>query len=228
MLNKIAYANAGYAINTFFKQYKGKNILLLVSGGSAFALLPLIDISGLSNKTTIGVLDERFDRDKTVNNYLQLTETEFYNATKKLGCDFIDSSVKAGEGMRQKTLALEKRIRAWKGKNPQGIVIITQGIGIDGHTAGIFPFDEEFEYKETLDSSNNWYFGYDVHGKNQYPLRITPTFFFLKHIVDKSFIYIKGTEKIAIVDRILRNKPKLNQCPAGIIHYMKDVTICVA
>ena len=197
-------------------------ILFLLSGGSAFDLLEEIDTENFGRHITIGVLDERFSTDPKVNNFAQLTATEFYRRAKEKGVQFIDTRIKEGETLEGLAEGFEKALRDWKEKNPDGIVVITQGIGTDGHTAGIMPHSEN---PEMFDDSKKWVLGYDAEEKLQHPLRVTVTFPFLRNIVDHSIVYTKGKGKKEIVEKIMAKQGSLVQIPALIIHEMKDVKI---
>ena len=197
-------------------------VLVLLSGGSAFDLLRKIDIENFGKHITIGVLDERFSTDEKVNNFAQLTATEFYRRAQEKGVHFIDTRIKEGETLEGLVKRFEKALREWKEENPVGTVIITQGIGTDGHTAGIMP---HFENPEMFDDPDIWVLGYDAKEKLQHPLRVTVTFPFLRNIVDHSIVYAKGEEKKEIVEKIMAKQGSLAQIPALIIHEMKDVKI---
>jgi len=198
------------------------NILLLLSGGSAFDLLE--KVKGLSSRVTIGVLDERFSTDPKINNFAQLTETDFYRRAQKKGVQFIDTRVREGEPMEELAERFEKALRDWKEKNPDGTVIITQGIGADGHTAGIMP---HLKGPKMFENPDTWVLGYDAKEKLQHPLRVTTTFPFLRNIVDYSIVYAKGEEKKEILEKVTTKQGSLAQIPALIIHEMKDVKLII-
>ena len=199
-----------------------KAILFLVSGGSAFNLLKEIDTENFGSHITVGVLDERYSTNEKINNFAQLAETEFYRRAKKKEVQFIDTRVRDGENTGELAERFENALRSWKKKNSNGIVIITQGIGTDGHTAGIMSHPEN---PEMFESPDKWVIGYDAGLKLEYPLRVTVTFPFLRNIVDYSIVYAKGEEKKKILEKVMAKQGSLAQIPALIIHEMKDVKI---
>lgn len=192
-----------------------KNILLLLSGGSALSLLSQ-NMQGLNDRLTIGVLDERYSLDPKINNFSQLIETSFYLTAKEKGCKFIDTRINNNETIQDLVNRFEKELKSWKENNPTGLIIITQGMGPDGHTSGIMPRPEN--------DHGRWVVGYDAGNKNQYPLRVTTTLSFLK-LVDVSITYIVGKEKANILNKILSEDISPNIFPASIIKEMKKVLL---
>lgn len=197
-------------------------ILFLLSSGSAFNLLKEIDTENFGKHVTIGVLDERFSTDPKINNFAQFTATDFYRRVKEKEVQFIDTRVKEEETMEELAERFEKALRTWKEKNPEGKVVITQGIGPDGHTAGIMPHPEGPEMFENPDT---WVLGYDAGNRLQHPLRVTTTFPFFRNIVDYSVVYVKGEEKKEILEKVMAKQDSLAQIPALIIHEMKEVIL---
>lgn len=209
-------------INKLFGDNQGKSILFLVSSGSAFNLLPLIDINLISNNVTVGILDERYSNDTRINNFSQFTQTDFYKKVINT-VKFIDTQVKINELMKDLAKRFEYSLKKWRHENPKGIVVATQGIGPDGHTAGIFPHQNlSSKLKQQLEDKNIWIVGYDVGKINKYPLRITPNFYFLSDIIDYSYIYVVGKNKESILKSTFKNG-SIFEIPARIIHKMKSV-----
>jgi putative endonuclease len=212
-----------FGLNKILQNNLNKKILFLLSGGSAFNLLKKIDKQFLNPNFTISVLDERFSSDPDINNFLQLSKTNFYKNAKEKACQFIKTVPKTGESLETMTLRLENNIRQWRLHNKKGIIIITQGIGIDGHTAGIMPYPEdEFTFKK-LFQSNRWIVGYDASNKNQFSKRITVTITFLIKQVDYSFVYAVGKDKQVIINDVIHNDVNLSRLPASVIQQMKNV-----
>lgn len=181
--------------------------LLLCSGGSS---LELVDGLALKNYITVSTLDERYSIDSSINNFSQLMN--HVKAPK-----FIDTRIKAGESFEEFTERFERELREWKEKNPNGRVVITQGMGQDGHTAGIMPHT-------VCDDEEKWVIGYDAKEKNEYPLRVTTTFTFLR-LVDYSIAYITGEKKKEALLRLLAEEGTLEETPARIMREMKNVKI---
>lgn len=155
--------------------------LLLVSGGSAFGVLENVDTSVLSKNLTVGVLDERASIDDRANNFKQMMDTKFYERADRAGCTFINSELNSKEsklGGEERARELATRLtyeyNNWREMYPDGKVVVTQGIGHDGHTAGILPYpNEEDLYKELFEKG--LFVGYDSNDKHDLPLRVTVT-----------------------------------------------------
>jgi len=218
----IAQQNATSFLEKCLIENKSKEILLLLSGGSAFSLLN-IDIKILTDKMTIGVLDERYSTDPNINNFQQLVATPFFLKAQRAGCRFIDTSVKPNETIAELALCFERELKNWKNNNPNGIIIITQGMGADGHTSGIMPFPENKDLFATLfENETKWVAGYDAGNRNQFPQRVTTTIPFLRN-VDISLVYIVGKEKVEIVKKALKEDVSSNVLPICIIKKIKSV-----
>jgi 6-phosphogluconolactonase/glucosamine-6-phosphate isomerase/deaminase len=199
--------------------------LLLLSGGSALNLLEHISPMMLGPHITIGVLDERFSTDPKVNNFSQLSALSFFMRAKQRGCIFIDTSVHQGEMLEDLTERFESTLREWVLHNPKGAVVVSQGVGPDGHTAGIMPFPEDPMLFHTLFDGPAWVVGYDAGKKNQYPLRITVTNTFLREVVDHSILYVIGDTKIKPLRDIISKKEQMASVPAEIVWDMKHVSL---
>lgn len=217
------------AINVIFKEHLTQPILFMTSGGSAFDLLEGIDSRFLGNNITISVLDERYSQDPYINNFVQLTKTNFYKRAKEKKCSFIDTRIIDNENLEQSSERFERYLLNWKSDNPEGYVFITQGIGTDGHTAGIMPFPENVTlFQELFEDATQWVAGYDADKKNEYSLRVTTTITFLKEIVNESIVYVIGENKKQILKKILQDSGvsgELAEIPGRVINEMKRVTL---
>lgn len=206
---------------------KGTPTLLLLSGGSALALLDPTLAELLDKRVTIGMLDERHTNDPLNQNFTQLTHTDFYSRARERGCAFLSTIPKQGESLAENAERFEQSLRAWIAQHPDGRVIATQGIGDDGHTAGILPFPEDPKFfVEQFDNFSHWVVGYEVtQKKNQHTQRITVTLPFLRSVVDEAIIYAIGKEKENTLHRTLAPEGSLAQTPARIIHEMSLATL---
>ncbi len=204
-------------------------VLLLVSGGSALKLLDHLNLDPiilLASKLTIGVLDERYSSDPTINNFAQLIQTKLFAATIDTGAIFIDTRLEAGETASGLANRFEATLKAWTKAHPHGRIIITQGMGPDGHTAGIMPFPENPAlFEELFNHSNKWVVTYDAGSKNPYPMRITTTCSFLRQ-VSLSIFYVTGVEKQAALSQVYSASGTLAETPARIVKEMKHVELC--
>jgi 6-phosphogluconolactonase/glucosamine-6-phosphate isomerase/deaminase len=219
-------AYAARQLTHLLDTYPTQPILLMLSGGSSVGLLQFVDPAALNNNTTISVLDERWSREPNVNNYLLMTQTDFYHASLKQGARWIETIPQSNETPEQCAARFEKNIRKWKHDHVDGVVIITLGIGPDGHTSGILPNDNPAVFRNLFDTNDLWVRGYDAgKEKNQYPKRITVTFPFLRQ-VDHAISYVSGENKQRALQKTLAARGEdIHLTPARIVHEMKDVEI---
>lgn len=205
---------------------KNKPTLLLLSGGSAFAMIKGIKADCLGSFLTVGMLDERFELDAKINNFLQLKETDFYRLAKESGVYFIESIPREKETLEKFATRIESAWRDWRRQNKEGNIFITQGVGVDGHTTGIMPHSEDADFfRKTFENENSFVAGYDAGKKNQYPKRATATLPFLRNEVDASLAWVVGKEKIKAFNDIMAKDGSLSETPARIIREMKNVII---
>ncbi|MEK7542092.1 MAG: 6-phosphogluconolactonase [Patescibacteria group bacterium] len=227
-----AAAKAGKQVSLFVKQMKKNPVLLLLSGGSCLEVVDSIDPGVFGNQVTVGMLDERYSRDPSINNFAQFANRILCQEGWKRNARFIDTRVQAQiineeevpETFQEFAARTHNSFKKWKETNPAGRVIITQGIGEDGHTAGIMPYPENPElFARLFDDSKRWVVGYNADGKSPYPLRVTMTLPFLREIVDYSAVYVVGQSKKVVLERVLLEKTKVWEIPARIIHQIKNV-----
>lgn len=217
---------AGEVLSNILKENGESNILLMLSGGSAFELLDFVEPTFLGKHITISVLDERFSENLDISNFSQLKKTPFYSKASEQKCHFINTETEPGGDLESLKSLFEKEVTEWQKKYKSGLVIVTQGIGEDTHTAGIMPYPkDETLFKSLFENTDNLFVGYDAKEKNKYPLRVTPTNHFLRNNVDHALVYVTGESKREPLSRTLMTKELLHCAPARIIHEMKDVTL---
>ncbi|MBI3385611.1 6-phosphogluconolactonase [Candidatus Gottesmanbacteria bacterium] len=155
----------------------------------------------------LGVLDERGD------NFANLKKTKLFQ--------------------RARTFKVtEKNLRDWAGR-----VVITQGIGPDGHTAGIMPArnasrseaggpypEDPTKFAELFDNPDHWVVSYDATGRSPYPNRTTVTMPLLRR-VNHSIVYVCGKEKQQALAKTLASGGSLAETPARIIQEMGKVDL---
>jgi len=197
--------------------------LFLSSGGSSLTLLDSIEI--FPPNFTIGMTDERFSEDPKVNNFAKLCGTSFFQKAQERGAFFIDSRPQAGEGLELFARRQEQSLRTWRKEHEGGRIIITQGVGEDGHTLGIMPFPEAPEaFLSLFENEERWVAGYDAKDKNEFPLRVTCTLPFLR-MADHSVLLIVGENKRDAMTRMLAKEGNLWETPGRIIQEMKNVKL---
>ncbi len=221
-----ALKKAQEKLNELLSEHSFSSILLLVSGGSAAKILDGVARESLGLHVTVGALDERFSKNPGINNWSQLVGTEGIARVHERGGQTIDTRViHAEETLEQFTERFEKEFHEWRAKNSEGVVIITQGIGPDGHTAGIMPYPEDETYFMSTFDAERIVAGYDAGKKNRYPLRVTVTLAFLRTWVDHSICFVVGDNKIDALARVRADDGSLAHTPGRIIREMKDVTL---
>ena len=210
-------------LRRLFETNKEKPVLFLSSGGSALKMLDY-DLPVPKN-LTLSVLDERWSADPKVNNFLQFEETKFFKKALISGAKIIRTVPLQGENLTQTAERFEQELKSWRKAYQNGVIIVTMGIGEDGHTAGIFPMPEApMKFKE-LFLGERWVVGYDVGSKNQYPLRVTVTYTFLR-MIDAGVLLATGKTKKDLLSRTEGNV-ELSLLPVAIIKNMKIVKIFV-
>lgn len=202
-----------------------RKALLLVSGGSALKILGEINPKYLGSNITISTLDERFSSDESVNNFLQIKNTEFFKRALSSGCNFLETVPKKDQSLESFASEINLAFKNWKNSNPNGVIIITQGMGPDGHTAGIMPYpDQVDEFNEIFDT-NEFVVGYSCGDKSKFSDRITVTPKFLIDEVDYSILYVVGIDKKSKLQELFTSNSEVWDLPISIIHAMKSVEI---
>lgn len=219
-------AKAADHLNHLLHKYKTKQILFLLSGGSSLELLHEVHTENLGDNITISMLDERYSTDHEINNFSQMTHLSFYRLASLAGSQFIDTRVMYGVSQEVLAREFEGKLRKWKYSNYQGTTIAIQGVGVDGHTAGIMPFpDEPEKFDYLFEQENFWVRAYGAKEKNEYPYRITTTLPFLRNHTDHSIVYAVGEGKKEALKKVLAKDGELYITPARIIHEMKNVRL---
>ncbi len=201
------------------KKKQRKNVLFLVSGGSAFLPLDYIKQDVLGEYLTVCVLDERYDKTNKNNNFSQLKKTSFFKKAKSKKVSFFDTSVKSKQSQKELAFYFENEIKNWYRKNKNKIMIATAGIGPDGHTSGIMPFSESKKKFNELFCAKNWVVAYDASSKNKHKKRISTTCTFLKKL-NHVFVFVFGKEKREAFANFKENG-NINDVPARILKKIK-------
>jgi 6-phosphogluconolactonase/glucosamine-6-phosphate isomerase/deaminase len=206
-----------------------KPILLMLSGGSALELLAGIEMQYIGRRVTITVLDERFSKDPAVNNFSQIAETEFYKKAERKGIDYIDTRIHRKISLYGLGQRFERGLKNWRKKYPTGKIIITQGIGEDGHTAGIMPYPENLKkFNQLFEKQDRWIVGYNAtKERSEYPRRVTVTLPFLRDQVDCSVMYATGSRKKRALKKVFARKGSLERTPARILYEMRNVNLFI-
>jgi 6-phosphogluconolactonase/glucosamine-6-phosphate isomerase/deaminase len=201
--------------------FKTQPILLVLSGGSWFTILDLVNVDGWGDNLTVSVLDERFSLDEKVNNFAQLSDTTFFKKLEHKSVTTISTLVALNDSIDSLCAKWESNLRAWKESNPEGVVIATIGIGKDGHVAGMFPGT-----RLELFTGEDWTAVSELLPEiNPVTQRFTTTQTFLTQIVTQTLVYIVGEDKKAILQKILGQDSDSQALPANVLHKMKSVKL---
>ncbi len=215
---------AGKAFNDMIKNRGDKPLLLLLSGGSSLGLLEYVTEDALKGGIAVGMLDDRYSTDPTVNTFKMLQETGFYHLALDNGGVFLDSSVNEREDLELYATRYELQIKKWMDLYPDGIIRATIGIGPDGHTSGILPHPEDPEKFEKLFNGKHLAIGYDVGEKNIHRYRLTSTCTFMKQF-DQSMTYMTGESKRDALKKVLAETGTLAETPGRIVRELKNSII---
>jgi 6-phosphogluconolactonase/glucosamine-6-phosphate isomerase/deaminase len=197
----------------------------LFSGGSALKIIAGLEPRVFGKHITIGVLDERYSSLPSISNFAQLLNFPQTEIADRLGAKFIDTRIQSNETQVELAVRFERELRQWHELYQNGQVIVTQGMGTDGHTAGILPYPENPDRFEQLFEAHSWVISYNAAGKNPFPHRITTTITFLRDIVDRCVAFSTGPEKREVIGRVLAETGELNVTPARVLRAMRDVSL---
>lgn len=205
-------------------QYEREQVLFLTSGGSAMSILDQVPVHG-ARQLTVGVLDERYRRQRAENNFLQFQQTEFFHDAQQQKVRILETVPHRDESLTQFADRMERQLRNWRLAHRDGIIIATMGMGADGHTCGIFPYPEDPEEFHSLFSDDHWVVGYEATGKHQIPERVTPTVTFLKTQVDHAICFVTGEPKANAIERAVQETGSVVETPARVWREMKSVDL---
>lgn len=218
---------AAKKVNALLAEYKNLPVLFLSAGGSSLKILPHIDTNLFDQRITFSVTDERYIHDPAHSNFAQVAATPFYSTVVNQGSHMVNTHVEEGETLEELGKQFESSLKEWKSSSADGRIIITQGMGPDGHTQGIMPYPENPElFSELFNNPEHWVAAYDAtKEKNEFPLRVTITLLFLRDIVDHSIAFISGENKKPALERALSESGSLAETPARIMQEMKDASV---
>lgn len=201
----------------------GVPILFLLSGGSALTIVSTATADQLDSMVTISVLDERCTSDTSVNNFAQLSQTDFYTQSLKRGVATIETLFQTTDTPLIVQARWEVALRTWRATHPTGRVIVTMGIGSDGHTAGLFPGGPTARL-----SGPAWTASYTIAPAiNHYTERMTVTYTFLREVVDHAIVFAIGTKKRAVLEQVIKGEGIVATTPALILTEMSVVQMFV-
>lgn len=203
-----------------------EDTVCLLSGGSALDIVEYLDAAYSGECRTIFMMgDERVSRESTVNNYLQLVSRYGSQQVAKHVIPTVPLVNESPElfAARIENIFLQLLSNL---KNPKIIAVL--GVGMDGHTSGIFPMN-----KETFGAvyrDDRTYVSIPAEG-----LRIDPRASFtpswLLTNVDEIIGYVTGESKLSILQNLLNESKEIHERPAEVIkqhrnaHLYTDLSI---
>ena len=212
------------ALNRLFAAQQGKEFLFLSSGGSSLGLLEYINPLNFGPKSTIGVLDERYSGDSTVNNLAQMEMNNFYKQIHERGALTIDTKMHSRESMEYLARRFEDQLKDWVART-RGTIIASAGIGSDAHTSGIMPYPKDMKFfNDKFNDDACWVAAYDAKEKNPHRMRVTTTLPFLRKI-NSVIVFVSDESKKSAINKLLSENGTLNDSPCRIWREISDVEI---
>jgi 6-phosphogluconolactonase/glucosamine-6-phosphate isomerase/deaminase len=218
---------AADTLNGLLTEIEGKDVLLLISGGSAMGLVERLHPHLVTLKHTVSVLDERYTNDEAASNFTALTRTSFYKIASDGNVLSIDPRPQDMETLQETAKRFDLALKHWHITHQDGIVIATMGIGEDGHTSGVLPMPEDKErFTELFLSEHKCAVGYrTTPEKNPYTDRVTTTLSYMRRHIDHAVVYATGAAKRDTLKQVLNSEDGLAEMPARIIHKLPDARL---
>ncbi len=217
--------SAATAVTTEVFKAGKDGVLLLFSGGSPLEVAKVLSEDLFGPTVTVGVSDERYSTDPHINNFAQISGMPWYAGACTNGMNTIDTRPLLNESLVDTAMRFDRALKNWREQYPQGKIVITQGIGLDGHTAGMMPYPENPAFfTNSFVTTDRWAVGYDAGKKNSYPLRITTTVPFLLQ-VDVSIVFVIGESKQLPVHWVFAETHDVSEIPGQILHQMRSVAV---
>lgn len=218
------------AISEILEKEQGKEILLMLAGGSSFAVYDAILPQWLSDHVTLAMTDDRFSREMDINNSHILQSTDFYNEAINADAFFISSEVWNEEKPEQLAQRFEFGLKKWREEFPDGVVVAVFGMGEDGHTCGMIPGpgieneNAKKNFNELFIDTDKWAQGYFTPN-NEHHQRVSITMPFIRKYVNHAVAFISGEKKRQAFEKLTAKQGKLEETPARIMHEIKDMQI---
>lgn len=130
---------AGESISQLLEQHNGDTLCLL-SGGSALQVVQHIQKPTSECRTIFMLGDERGSREPTVNNFLQLQST-WPDSWVTDAC--LETVPTEAESLTEFAERFSKQLDSTINDLQNLQIVYLMGMGHDGHTAGVFPLDED-------------------------------------------------------------------------------------
>lgn len=214
------------------EKHERDDVLLLTAGGSALRALDFTP-NHFPKTLTLGITDERFSQNPTVNNCLQAKQTRLFTSASTAGATIIDTVPRDDDSPEMLADRFDRTLRDWQTTHPKGAIIGLFGIGPDGHTAGMFPHPETRDSFSTLFlTTQKWVASYNAAPHTPFTERLTTTYPFL-HTIQYPLVFACGQDKKSALKRAFTTPPDLPTTPASIFqklpntHVFTDVALIV-
>jgi 6-phosphogluconolactonase/glucosamine-6-phosphate isomerase/deaminase len=199
---------AGEAISNLLKNHAGDTLCLL-SGGSALDVVEHVKRNDESECRTIFMMgDERGSRESEINNFLQL-ESQYQDHWVTENC--LRTVLEENETLEEFSTRISRQLDEALAELRDPQVIHLMGMGGDGHTAGIFPLEEDRFH--TCYERDQSIVPIHLEGlKIDSRASVTPGWI-LTH-VDHVIGYITGGSKYTTLESLVRDTKAVHERPA--------------
>jgi len=202
---------------TVINEHRGHTLIYL-AGGSALRIFDNLQINPDTLVRTIWCMgDDRQERGES-NNYEQLQQRWSQSAEATI----IDTSVHDDEDHVPYVERINFQLAEILHSKSDVQTIAILGTGADGHTASIFPMDEE-SFRETYEVDSTYV---PVHVATlTEPQRASLTPHAILNDVDQVYGYIAGEAKKSILNKLMNQDLEIYEMPAQLLKLHKNTTV---
>ena len=203
---------AGEYIHQVITAHDG-DVVCLLSGGSALDIVPYITQADKHECRTIFMMgDERGSRDPEINNSLQLIHRHPDSTVAK---NLILTVPNEGEKLKNFTSRISETFSTEISKLKNIKIIQVLGVGLDGHTAGIFPLPKDqfaqIYNQPELDIVPVYLEGLKIDSRASF----TPSWILTK--ADELIVYAVGIAKKPILESLVSESMEIHERPAELL-----------
>jgi 6-phosphogluconolactonase/glucosamine-6-phosphate isomerase/deaminase len=216
-----ALKEAGASLSRILAEMNATPLLLLLSGGSSLGILDHCQLPQDATHLSIGVLDERFGEAHADQNIERVKAHPFFTNAVLHGAQPLFPPSAPYANPTELAHAFERVLHDWVANCPSGKIVVTMGVGEDGHVAGLVPplaIDERW--------SGAWVIPHEVSSTvNRFTKRVTVTAHFLLTKVDHALVYMTGEEKRQALETLLSGKMHKEDFPAAVLGEMQHTQL---